>query len=391
MHRRGVRMSLDIIYINKTCFDGMLPSVNFSLHFAYGLACAGARVELTGRRRDPAYTPDRLLESFGLLPHSGLRITLINDIRFLGIRTNQWFYLLVLMRLRRRTAVISRDPGALPYLVLARRLRGCAAYYQPHNFYADLTLRPDVNPRNAGKYSLLERVFVPCIDGVLCLQAAQAVWFRASFPAARVRILTPGIVRVEEPSPAVEARVVAYAGSLQPSKGFLELLQAARRLRRQGYRFVLLGGRDDRETARGRAAVREAELDSCVDITGWMPFSRVMARLRAAAAGVVPLRDNFYNRHLTAPNKLLEMLAAGLPAAVADLPSTRAFVSEKDGAIFFTPGDVDGMTTAIIAIASEHGAAAAGRRARVRAAARRLAWEHRAAEVADALNGAGEA
>ena len=70
--------------------------------------------------------------------------------------------------------------------------------------------------------------------------------------------------------------------------------------------------------------------------------------------GVIPLRDIFYNRYLTAPNKLFDYLSRAIPVVAADLPSIRDFISEDTGALFFQPGYVGQLRDALAVLLKDN-------------------------------------
>ncbi len=347
-----------VVYINKVRLDAPLPAVNFTLGNAWGLAEAGARCTLIARSSGSDFDTGALLEQFGLESHERLQIlTLLSGRRF-GIRTNQWFYLDAVRRILDLhsdsgiSAVISRDPGALPYLKRIRRKTGIPAFYQPHNFYADLSGRHDVNRTNARKYRWLERRYIPAINGVLCLQPSQSALFARSFPDQYIVASPPGVLKLfPRREPPARLRQIVYVGSLQLKKGMETLLQALVRLD-SDFHLSLVGGRNDREIGPVRERISGLGLQSRTEITGWLPYGEVADKLGQAAIGILPLEDTFYNRYLTAPNKLFDYLSRGIPVVASDLPAVRDFLTEAEG-VFVPPGDPDRLARAVSLICSD--------------------------------------
>ncbi len=322
-----------IVYLNKVKIDLSLPAVNFSLFNAYALARAGADSYLIVQKNNPDFDDGDLYLNFNLKPLENFHLVVYPHKNFLGIKTNQWFYLQAFSAIKKLhraqgvQAVISRDPGALPYLARLRKKCGLAVFYQPHNFYVDLSIRPDVNPRNAKKYHLLEKYFIPKLNALLCLQESQAALFQKYFPAMKVFAAKPGLMKL---NPLIglnqyNTKLIGYIGSLQLKKGIIDLLNAFVLLKSEGYKLVLIGGRNLQEIEPVRNKINALGLGDEIKITGWIPFSDVETYLQQISVGVIPLRDTFYNRYLTAPNKLFDYLSYGIPIVATDLPAIRDF------------------------------------------------------------------
>ena len=349
-----------IAYVNKTAMDSALPAVNFSLQMTYALAEAGADVLLLAQRESGNFLPAQLLERFEYAPLAPLQIKLFTRARKFGLRTNQWFYLWAGRVLRQEhsrqgfSAVLSRDPGALPYLVHWQKKLGVPAFYQPHNFYAALSLRDDPDSRNARKYQWLERRWIPKLNGgLLCILSPQAELYRRIFPGVPIRVFRPGMVRYYGPSGQVDRRLVGYVGSLQLKKGVDFLLRAFSRLQMPGAKLLLIGGRNRQEVTAAEELVRKLGLSGRVEITGWVPFAEVRRHLARIAVGVLPLRDTFYNRYLTAPNKLFDYLSHAVPMVASDLPSIRDIEGVDQVAVLVPPEDESRLAEAIHLLLSD--------------------------------------
>jgi len=344
-----------IIYLNKVRLDDALPAVNFSLGNAYGIAQTGVRCTFIAQVRSADFDPDCLYARFDLEPLAGLDVIARPEQRRFGLKTNQWFYwdaleqIKALHRETRVDGIISRDPGALPYLYLLRRQTRIPVFYQPHNFYADLSLRPDINPKNAMKYHWLEHHFAGRMNGILCLQPSQAQLFSQYFPRTRVFPASPGLLKVYPgKTPPKNLNRLVYMGSLQPKKGIGVILDAMRNLETD-YELLLIGGRNPSEIQAAQERVQSYQLGHRVKITGWLPFREASLKMESAAVGLLPLRDTFYNRYLTAPNKLFDYLSRGIPVVASDLPAIRDFLSE-DEACFVPPEDAGRLASAVVAL-----------------------------------------
>ena len=343
-----------LVYLNKVFVDSPLPAVNFSIANAYGLAEAGSETFLMVQKKSEKLTATKLLESFHLKPLPNFHIHLNLEKKVLGIKTNQWFYIKAFKEIKKLhqekpiDAVISRDPGALPYLAKLKKIRGIKVFYQPHNFYVDLSRRPDVNPTNAKKYHLLEKNYISKIDGVLCLQEAQAELFRNEFPDQTVLVAKPGLLRIKPYAPAgFYRKLIGYVGSLQLKKGINTLLEAFKLVGKNEFKVILVGGRSQKEIAEVKQRIFELGLEDRVLITGWVSYEQVEVYLEKISVGIIPLTDEFYNQHLTAPNKFFDYLSHGIPVVASDLPSTRSFMNQNEGGLFVPTGDPEKLAQAI--------------------------------------------
>jgi glycosyltransferase involved in cell wall biosynthesis len=99
----------------------------------------------------------------------------------------------------------------------------------------------------------------------------------------------------------------------------------------------------------------------------FLPHAEVLGRIMGASVGVVPNLPTPLNRFALS-TKLFEYVALGVPVVSADLPTIREHFSGSE-ILFFTAGDVDALTAALLEIHRDPGTAAA----RVAAARRRYA------------------
>lgn len=382
-----------LVYLNKVFVDSPLPAVNFSIANAYGLAEAGAETYLMVQKKVDKLTAEKLLESFHLKPLPNFHVQLSLEKKILGIKTNQWFYIKAFKEIKRLhreksiDAVISRDPGALPYLAKLKKSRGIKVFYQPHNFYVDLSVRPDVNPTNAKKYHLLEKNYISKLDGVLCLQEAQAEWFRKAFPNQNIMVARPGLMRIKEYAPAgFYRKLIGYVGSLQLKKGINTLLEAFKILQPLGFKVILVGGRSQQEMAEVKQRIFELGLEDKVLITGWVSYEQVEVYLEKISVGVIPLTDEFYNQYLTAPNKYFDYLSHSIPVVASDLPSLRSFMTQSKEGLFIPSGDAQKLADSILEIFKTEESYAAFREAASEKAKMYL-WKNQAKNMIEMISG----
>lgn len=180
-------------------------------------------------------------------------------------------------------------------------------------------------------------------DGVIAVSEHIAAGIRRYDPwvAARVAVLS-NAVRIPEAAardsePPV--RIVAV-GSLTPKKDYETLVRACGILKRGGVSFTLAIAGDGPERNPLELLAQSEQVADEVAFVGRLDHDAV-GRLYAEAS-------LFVLTSLTegSPNALLEAMAAGLPCAVSDLPSTRE-VADESCALFERAGDADAFAQAL--------------------------------------------
>ena len=323
-------------------------------------------------------------ENFHIEPLPNFNLKIYDQKHYFGIKTHQWFYMDAfrdirkLHREKRIDAVISRDPESLPYLAKLKRSKHIAVFYQPHNFYVDLSARSDVEPAAAKKYHLLEKKFIPKMTGVLCLQDTQAELFKKAFPSQKIFVASPGVLRTQpHAGMGFQRRLIGYVGSFQLNDGIETLLQAFKILVQEKFKVIMVGGRNQHEMAGLKQRIYELGLEDKILITSWVSYAQVEIYLEKISVGLIPLNDNFYNRYLTAPNKLFDYLSRGIPVVASDFPSIRNFISEGNEGLFVPPEHPEALAAAIKKIFADEETYEAFH-ARARKSSIKYLWEHQA-------------
>lgn len=169
--------------------------------------------------------------------------------------------------------------------------------------------------------------------------------------------------------------MAVYAGAHGPANGLDQLLDAAARLRGAPIRLVLAG--EGSQKARLAARVTAERLP--VQFIPPMPKHEVAALLAGADVALLCLAPVPEFAEWTAPNKLVEALAAGRPV-ITNVPGRAArLITEASCGIAVPPGDAEALAAALLTLASDPARRAAmGRAARALAErdfdARRIAW-----------------
>lgn len=208
---------------------------------------------------------------------------------------------------------------------------------------------------------LLERIGeVPALrdaDLVCCVsdQVRRAVIEIAGLPAQRV-VVTPNTTSASamtaSRSAALRMRarwgvgegtmVLGWTGSFRRFHDLGFLLDAVERIDVGDLPWTVVLVGEGRMRAEIEEDVRARRLP--VRCVGSLPHAEIAAALGAMDLAVVPLRaaDRFHY----APLKLREYSAAGLPIVAPEIDDTRRLLG-ADAALFYPPGDVDGLAGAV--------------------------------------------
>jgi len=161
--------------------------------------------------------------------------------------------------------------------------------------------------------------------------------------------------------------LAVYAGAHGVANGLDQLLDAAALLQGTGVKLLLVGEGACKPALMARAA-RESLPVAFLDP---MPKPRLAALLAGADAGLLCLADVPEFGECSAPNKLVEGLAAGLPM-VANVPGRAArLLTEGSCGFAVPPADARALAGALLKLAQ-----GPQRRAAMGRAARRLAEAH---------------
>ncbi|MCA9908543.1 MAG: glycosyltransferase family 4 protein [Anaerolineae bacterium] len=142
--------------------------------------------------------------------------------------------------------------------------------------------------------------------------------------------------------------IVGYVGRLQTlaqDKGVGLLVEALAQI--DGSSIALVGGPDEMAEALRRQWLALGQDDAGFLYAGQVQADRVARYLVACDVCVLTSPWTTFFAYYTSPLKLFEYMAAGRAIVASDLPSTHEIVVEGETALFFPPGDVEALTTAL--------------------------------------------
>jgi glycosyltransferase involved in cell wall biosynthesis len=299
------------------------PAVTFITYNAVGLAESGVETHLVVLNRSAEPTEQLLHQQFALGLPERLVIHRITAERHWGFYRQAIAYISNLDS--KPTTIITRALSFLPHLLWLRARRpGLRVVFETHDYYWRPGLRDDLSLRKIWKKSLYERLFFPHLDGMVCLMESQRELYRTHLPKVPIAVIRTGLNAIHKPI-LPKPQVLAYVGSLDPHKGVDRVLASARYFGPDA-RFVIIGGKTEMEKQVLATKARECGLEGRFRITGWIDKIRMARELAEVKWGLVPLRDDFFNAHLTSPLKLFDFAAFGIPVLASDLPTLRELV-----------------------------------------------------------------
>jgi len=250
-------------------------------------------------------------------------------------------------RTKRIRAVITRSIGFLPYLTYLHARYRIPCLFETHDFFGDLSARNDL-PRSLKnmKRSQFERRFLPRTSGIVCLTESQRDLLMKRYPSVESVVAPTGLFSVER-RPEPPEKLLCYIGSLEPHKGVGLILDALSRIVDRDVKLLVIGGKNEREK---RSLIELAHLVGAADrvrVTSWIHHSDIGHHIGRCIAGLVPLRDTPFNRHITSPLKILDCFSRCVPVIASDLPSVRFYVKDGTNGLLFQPDSASSLAETI--------------------------------------------
>lgn len=376
-----------IIYVHTGIWPTPSPSIVFVTGNAFGIAHhAPTALIVRNESDDPTDTvfhsitgvdkPDKLdivrVGDSGKTPgHAGF---FRKTVRLIGALTKKG----------EARAVITRSIGLLPYLKYIRWRYGLPCFFETHDFYGDLTLRPDLGktPGVLIKH-WFEKTFLPRLDGIICLTETQANVFRKLYPSVPCIIAPTGLIRVQRKE-TVREKQVCYVGSLDQHKGLGTALSALSKTVDRDIRLLVIGGKNDHEKHELKDFANLLGVKNRLKVISWLHHSDIGYLIDTCIAGLVPLRDTPFNRHFTSPLKILDYLSHSLPVIAADLPPVREYIEDGKHGFLFEPGNAESLANALDLYIAKNNFDTMS--VEIEAHARKFLWTERGAKIVEFIN-----
>ena len=232
------------------------------------------------------------------------------------------------------------DLAPLPAAARAARAAAVPLVYDAHELE---THRNGSSAFNRWLAWLAERRYVGQVAAVITVSDSIADHLARTYRITRPLVVlnSPDIDRAPPPSSSdvraachlgAETPLAVYVGKVTIGRG-LEQLVDALRYWPDGH-VALLGPRVESVTSALRLQAETLGVLARLHFVDSVAPNAVVSFIRGADLGVIPIQDVCLSYRYAMPNKLFEMLLAGLPIAVADLPEMRAVVQrERVGAV----------------------------------------------------------
>jgi glycosyltransferase involved in cell wall biosynthesis len=233
----------------------------------------------------------------------------------------------------------------LPLLAKIKQNLNIPSYYETHDFFADLSLRDDINISKRKRHEKLENEFIPKISGVICIQNSQKKLYEKHFPNMKIVVARTGLFKNNEFDTS-QRKYLGYIGSLECHKGVDSLIKAASESITKPP-LLIIGGKNKREVTRVIKIASEFGYLDKLQITGWTDKKSLEVYAKQIRVGCIPLQDTFFNRYITSPLKLFDYFGYGIPVISADLPTMRELIIENETGVFYKPDNVTQLTKRI--------------------------------------------
>jgi len=373
-------------WLNKRDWKRPGPIVTMAVQNAHSLATLGHETHLfVGAGEVASHVEDDLRKFYGLEPVANLQVHRMERWKVGHSRLALPIFLhasRAIGQLARRgpVAVITRDATFLPILARLRRRFKVRGFYEAHDFYADLSWRTDRVKLGDRRQGWLERIFLPRLDGLICLTSAQRDLYAKVLPQVRSCAIPLGTSTFPEPSieERRRRRTLAYVGRLSSDKGMKVMLKALPQFAANNIRLACFGGWEP-HIAQLQERLKKRRLEHWVDFAPFRAPLEFQQRLgETTSVGLALLQDGFYNRYLTCPVKVLDYLSHALPIVCSDLPSVHE--TAGNAGVYISPDDPAELVRQVTTLLDDSNAyqhATSLSRAR----ARELSWSNRAAAI----------
>jgi glycosyltransferase involved in cell wall biosynthesis len=212
-------------------------------------------------------------------------------------------------------------------------------------FVSDLHWIPRwAQPAFALAIDIAEKLSGRILDGIV----ATTPHIGTRFPASKTAVVQnyPLLDETLPPAPPYLQRrpLVLYIGTLDASRGVLELIDAMDLLPEQLQSQLMIGGKF--ETGELEAKARLKAGWKCSEYKGWQDRAGMLDLLSRARVGVVPFLATPNNLDAQ-PIKLFEYMIAGLPIVASKLPQLAKVVQDTKSGILVEPGQPKALANAI--------------------------------------------
>jgi len=143
--------------------------------------------------------------------------------------------------------------------------------------------------------------------------------------------------------------VISFIGGLAPYKGISTLIKALPLAASDipNLKCVIVGAKRQEYVERYTKLAMLCGADKQVDILKWVPFKKVRSYMAASAAGIIPF-DHVRQYQASAPHKMFQYMASGIPLVVSNMRSFKRLMEETGAGLVFDAGDPSSLARAIV-------------------------------------------
>ena len=340
------------VWVNKRNWKTPGPIVNVAVHNAASFSALGYETHFCIGAGEHSDTEKDLKDFYGIKPPDSLKIHRVPRLQVgashysVSVFTYA-FKLIKSLSRRNQVVVFTRESSFLIPLSWFCRNSNISGYYELHDFYANLSW---VTEKKGGHYreKLYEHLFLPRINGLLCITRSQQELYRNLFPAIPSCAFPLGTKPVRNTQPTEERRkqrTLMYVGHMHKDKGIDFLIRASIKLAISGIKTLFWGGKE-KEASYYQEKVQQLGVANAVKFVPFQPPKKMHRALAEhASLGVVMLQDTYYNRYLTCPIKALDFLSHGIPVVGSDIPSVREVLDYAG--TYVRADDLDGFIRSV--------------------------------------------
>ncbi|MFO7810720.1 MAG: glycosyltransferase [Candidatus Delongbacteria bacterium] len=326
---------MKIAYVHTGLWPSDSPSTTFATYNCVGLSENFEICHFFVKKNSEKSSDQILKDTFGIRKPENLNVITVKKPFF---NTNTFYYRNIYKILsgyakeKQLDAVITRNVTFLPYLIRLKNKFGLKVFFESHDFFADLSLRDDIDISKKRKQERIENRYIPYLSGLICLQRSQADLYKKKFPGLNAEVFRTGIIRYHESDENRE--YITYVGSLDPLKGIETLIKALQYSKAKP-ELLIIGGKNNAEIEKIKKFADDSGMKSKVNITGWINKHELDKYLKKTLIGILPTKDTFFNRYLTSPLKLFDYYSYGIPVIASGLPANMELIEENRTGLFF--------------------------------------------------------
>ena len=191
---------------------------------------------------------------------------------------------------------------------------------------------------------LIERTMVKFADGVIVVSESVGERFRSKGYTLIENV--PLLSFSANPESLKDSDLVLMGGDLQSFHGLEEILSAMLEVKKSypGIKLKIVGNiKIDIKNI-----IIEKNLTDNVIFTGFLPLEDMYREISKAKAGIIILKNEYYNSYIGLPNKLFDYMLCGIPVIASDFPEIRRVVRKARCGILVNPTDIKEIAEAIL-------------------------------------------